>query len=178
MNTYVALLRGINVGGNKKVEMARLRAVFEQLGCKNVSSYINSGNIIFSCTQSQIKKLTPSLDSLLLKEFGFEIRTVIRDRQNIQKLAQEIPPEWKNDGVQKTDVLFLWDEYANEKSLKLLSINPDFDSLKYIDGSIVWNLEVRHYSQSGMGKLIGTVLYKHMTARNVNTVRKLAQLMK
>lgn len=113
MTKYVALLRGINVGGNSKVEMSKLKKCFESFGYQNVFTYINSGNII----------------------------------------------------------------YDSKKSLDLLTKNSKVDNLKYIDGAIVWNIKRGDYSKSGMNKLIGTPLYKHMTARNINTVRKLDALM-
>ncbi len=68
MKKYVALLRGINVGGNKKVEMAKLKQVFEKLGYANVSTYINSGNVIF---ESKIAPKTENVGKVLKKTFWF-----------------------------------------------------------------------------------------------------------
>jgi uncharacterized protein (DUF1697 family) len=59
-----------------------------------------------------------------------------------------------------------------------LATNPDVDNVKYVDGAIVWSIDRKNYNKSAMHKFIGTPLYKHMTARNVNTVRKLGDLMK
>lgn len=170
---YLALLRGINVGGHKKVPMAELKKVFEKMGYEDVRTYINSGNVIFSSTKkdfSQIKKA-------LKKAFGFDIAVIVRDAKNIQQLNKAIPAAWLNDPKQRTDVLFLWDEYDSKKSLKLFTVKPGIDNLKYTAGAIIWNFERKHYTKSGMGKMIGTLIYKNLTARNVNTVRKLAELM-
>lgn len=174
MTKYVALLRGINVGGNNKVEMAKLKKVFESLGFANVSTYINSGNILFETDKDE---LAATIERALRKNFGFDIRVVVRTKKNIDKLCKNIPIEWSNDAAQKTDVLFLWDEFDNKKSIALIK-TTDVDTLLYIDGAIVWNLRKEHYTKSGMHKFISTPLYKHMTARNVNTVRKLGELMK
>lgn len=175
--TFVALLRGINVGGNKKVEMKKLKEVFEKLGFENVSTYINSGNVIFESDRVADQVMLNSIEKALLKTFGFEIKTLVRSKENIQKICAQTSSEWINGDGQKTDVLFLWDEFDKKDSLELLAGKPGIDNLKYIDGAIVWNIDRSKYAKSAMNKFIGTLIYKNMTARNINTVRKLAELM-
>jgi uncharacterized protein (DUF1697 family) len=170
---YLALLRGINVGGNKKVDMKTLREVFESLGFTDVSTYINSGNVIFESDSDDFSHI----ESALEEKFGFEIKVIIRDEDNIRYLAETIPPEYENSAEQKTDVLFLWDNFDSPNSIDLIKKHPDIDNLHYISGAIVWNISKSNYSKSGMHKFIGSPVYKHMTARNINTVRKLAELM-
>ena len=76
----------------------------------------------------------------------------------------------------RTDVLFLWEEFDNPESIDQLKISS-VDNVKYISGAVLWNVEEKDYSKSGMQKLVGTKIYKNMTVRNVNTVRKLYQMM-
>jgi uncharacterized protein (DUF1697 family) len=170
---YIVLLRGINVGGNNKVEMPKLKKVFEDLGYNNVSTYINSGNVIVDAKEVEVSVI----ERALKKTFKFDIKVIARDLKNIQKLCKMIPEEWVNSPEQKTDVLFLWDEYDNKKSLDLIRTNKDVDNLMYVPGAIVWNVDRKDYKKSGMNKFIGTPVYKHMTSRNVNTTRKLLELM-
>ena len=174
---YVALLRGINVGGNNKVNMRVLKTVFESLGFTNVSTYINSGNVIFETNKTEFEKLVNDIELAIATKFGFPVRVIVRDAANIEKVCKAIPPEWTNDTHMKTDVLFLWDHYDSHTTLKLIHTNPDVDNLIYVSGAIIWNLDRAHYNSSSMHKFIGTDVYKHMTARNVNTVRKLASLL-
>lgn len=174
MKVYVALLRGINVGGNKKVEMAKLKHVFEKLGFEHVSTYINSGNVIFS---SKAIPLVANIEAMLKKTFRFAVAVVLRDAASIAKVAKAIPKGWDNNQKVRTDVLFLWDEYNKKSSLGLITAHPEADKLKYVDGVIMWHVNRKFYTKSGMRKFIGTPLYKNMTARNVNTVRKLVSLM-
>lgn len=174
---YVSLLRGINVGGNKKVEMKKLREAFEKLGFKNVSTYINSGNVIFESDSPAEQEMLDSIEKTLSKTFGFEIKILIRSRENIHNICAQTSSEWRNDDSQRTDVLFLWDEFDKRESLELLAGKPGIDNLKYIDGAIVWNIDRSKYAKSAVNKFIGTLIYKNMTARNINTVRKLADLM-
>jgi len=170
---YVALLRGINVGGNNKVSMVELKAMFEELGFTDVQTYINSGNLIFNGSKTLLKNIEPAFTD----RFGFPIKFLFVDCNKLQKIHDAIPADWLNDAEQKTDVWFLWDEYAKESSLELLSINEDVDRLLYVEGAIIWRVLKKNYAKSGMNNVIGTELYKNLTARNVNTVRKLVQLM-
>jgi uncharacterized protein (DUF1697 family) len=175
MQKYVALLRGINVGGNNKIEMKKLKTVFETLGFTDVSTYINSGNVIFSTDKKE--DLPEEIENALKKNFGFVVPVVIRDAKNIAKVCKAIPQEWTNDTDTKTDVLFLWDEHDSKKTIDLITKNPEVDTLLYVSGAIAWSVKRINYTKSGRKKFIGTKVYKGMTARNVNTVRKLNQLL-
>ncbi len=174
---YVALLRGINVGGKHTVPMVKLKKAFEAMGFADVSTYINSGNVLFSADKFSEKTGGAGIEKELERLFGFEIKTVIRSAAKIQALCKQLPDKWQNDGVQKTDILFLWTGFDSKASLKLLEIDPKVDTLRYAAGAIAWNIDRKHYNKSGMNNFIGTRLYKHMTARNINTVRKLAELL-
>jgi uncharacterized protein (DUF1697 family) len=177
MNTFVALLRGINVGGNAKVQMSKLKSEFESLGYINVQTYINSGNIVFQTNESDCSKITNTIEQQITKAFGFSIRVAIRDINNIQLLCKEIPAEWINNSETKTDVLFLWEEFNNKDVLGEIGFNQKVDRLLYLQGCVVWHIDRKDYSKSGMRKFIGTKIYKNMTARNINTVRKLGEVM-
>lgn len=173
MNRYVALLRGINVGGNKKVPMAELKSFFEAIGYENVTTYINSGNVIFDTDHSDFTNLSDALS----KHFGFEIDLVIIEKSIILAIEDECPGDWTNDKDQKTDVLFLWEGYNSAKTLEELNLVPDIDTAFYTSGAIVWNIKREKQHKSRMQKgFVGSGIYKNMTARNINTVRKLAEL--
>jgi uncharacterized protein (DUF1697 family) len=178
MTKYIVLLRGINVGGNNKVPMKILKKVFEDISFQNVLTYINSGNIIFETKEQNKSLLKNKIEKELLKEFNFEIKIVLRDYKNIENLYKKIPKNYENNDEQKTDILFLWEDFDKKESLNLIKINKEVDNLEYIDGAIIWNVDRKKYSKSGMNKFIGTQVYKNMTARNVNTVRKIYELMK
>jgi uncharacterized protein (DUF1697 family) len=178
MHTYVALLRGINVGGNNTVAMPQLKKIFMSLGYENVCTYINTGNVIFETKEKDISAITDAIEKALKKNFKFAIRCLVRNSKNIEKVCKAIPKEWGNDTEQRTDVLFLWEAFDTKKSLGLIAQNEAVDTLKYVAGAIVWNVKRSDYKKSGMHKFIGSEIYKHMTARNVNTVRKLVEMMK
>jgi uncharacterized protein (DUF1697 family) len=173
MKRYVALLRGINVGGNNKMEMKQLKTTFEKLGFTNILTYINSGNVIFS---SLIEPVAKTIEAAIKKDFNLTIPVLLRTTENIKKVYDSIPNTWQNNSEQKTDILFLWEEINSKEVLKKILINPEVDVLDFIDGAIVWHVDRVVYNKSGMHKFITSALYKLMTARNINTVRKLVEL--
>lgn len=174
---HVALLRGINVGGNHTVDMKQLKTAFESFGYENVSTYINSGNVFFE-SATDAKKHIAKINHALKKEFGFEIPIVIQDQKTILNIAKSVPVSWENDTNQKSDILFLFPDYDRKSSLSLIKVKEGIDTLIYIKGAIAWNVPREHYHKSGISKFIGSELYKNSTARNVNTLRKIAEKMK
>ncbi len=174
---YVALLRGINVGGNSKVSMKDLKICFERLGFTDVKTYINSGNVIFLPAGKPAAKLTEIIEQGIKKHIGLDIRVVVRSLEQIEALCKKIPKVWTNDAISRTDVLFLWKEVDRPSVLSELVINKDVDHVLYIKGAIVWHFDRKDYNKSKMHKFIGTFVYKNMTARNSNTTRKLYSLM-
>lgn len=174
---YVALLRGINVGGNNKIDMKLLKSVFEEAGMSAVKTYINSGNIIF-VNDDHIKEELPSvLEAAILAHFGLAIKVLVYSFEDFKRVAAEIPDSWTNDKEMKSDVWFLWPEADSESVLGDLSVKPENDRVNYVPGAILWSVDKEFVTKSGMQKVIGTKLYKSMTIRNVNTVRKLLGLM-
>ena len=173
---YIALLRGINVGGNNKISMQELKVVFERVGMQNVSTYINSGNVIFESDINSKDKATNILEKAIETSLGLSIKVIIRDKNNILSLAKSLPDNWVNDTNTKCDVMFLWDSIDNPDVLKQITIKPDIDNVVYVPGALLWLVDRKNLTKSGMQNLIGTNIYKQMTIRNCNTVRKLATL--
>ena len=108
--TYVALLRGINVGGNRKVDMKALKATFERAGMGDVRTYINSGNVIFGSDSRDKVSLARTLEAAIEADFGFPVRVLLRDAEDMRVLVDALPDEWVNGSEAKCDVMFLGDE--------------------------------------------------------------------
>lgn len=175
---YVALLRGINVGGNNKVDMKILKENFVRIGMESVSTYINSGNIIFMDQKHSKAELSALIEKAIFEDFNLNIKVLIRSIDDFEPLMEILPQSWKNDDFMKGDVLFLWEEIDSQTLLSELDIKPDIDTVYYATGAILWAVEKRNVTKSGLMKLAGTALYKKMTVRNVNTTRKIYELMK
>src|SRR5579871_5313649 len=84
--TYVALLRGINVGGNNKVEMAKLKRTFEQLGLLDVRTFIASGNVVFRASTADRRGLTTTIEAQIEADFGLKVKVLLRDLKSMGNL--------------------------------------------------------------------------------------------
>ncbi len=173
--TYVALLRGINVGGKNKVEMKLLKEIFESSGFNEVSTYINSGNIIFNSTKT-FNYVNQKAKEILNANFDFEIPTLIKTKTEIQEIANIIPTNWSNNSIEKTNVAYLFPNIDNIEIINRLGIQRELVDIKYIKGALVWNIKVENYNKSKIDRIIVDPMYKFMTIRNVNTARKLAHI--
>lgn len=174
---YVALLRGINVGGNRKVEMARLRDTFQRLGLSNVQTFIASGNVVFSSPSTDPGALTRRIEAGIAADFGFEVAVLLRDHDQIAALVKAIPVDWVNDSNMKCDVMFLWPEVDSPDSVALPKADPEIEDVLYHPGAIVWRVDRANQSRRRVTKIVGTPLHRSMTVRNPNTVRSLLQMM-
>lgn len=92
MKTYIALLRGINVGGHKKVPMAELRDVLTKAGLQKVQTYIQSGNVVFQSTE-KTKELEDKIQNAILAYFGFEVSVIVKTRSELQTIFDACPFE-------------------------------------------------------------------------------------
>lgn len=174
---YVALLRGVNVGGKNKVDMKQLKAAFEDAGMSSVRTYINSGNVIFSSNSRSRAWLTEVLEDVIARNFGFMVHILVRDQKSMRAVVRALPETWVNDATMKCDVMFLWNDVARASVIKELPIKPEIEEVRYAAGALIWCVERESVTRSGQLKLIGTPLYKRMTIRNCNTTRKLLDLM-
>lgn len=175
---YIALLRGINVGGKNKVDMKTLKQTFETAGMNDVNTYINTGNIIFSNHTLAKAELPHVLEEAIYKEFSIHINVIVRSIDEIRGVVEAIPDTWKNDKDMKSDVLFLWEEIDEASILEHLVIKPHIDTVHYIPGAVLWSVDKNNAAKSGLTRIVGTKWYKQITVRNVNTVRKIYELMK
>lgn len=174
---YVALLRGINVGGNAKVDMKTLRDTFESLGFNDVSTYINSGNIIFETALDNERTICHEIEAAVEATFGFQVPVIVRSKENISHLCSHAPADWMNNKDQKTDVMFLWDEADKSDILDRIGYNPKIEIMKHTDRAVLWHIDRKYVTRSRVLRMIGTPLYKQITIRNINTLRKLNELM-
>lgn len=174
---YVALLRGINVGGKNKIDMKMLKTTFENAGMDDVLTYINSGNIIFTSQETAVTELSHKFEAAILRDFNLQIKVLVRSEVEIKGLINSLPDTWKNDKKMRSDVMFLWEEIDDASLLENLKIREGIDTVKYIPGAVLWSVDKKNMSKSGLAKIVGTGVYKKMTIRNVNTVRKIYELM-
>jgi uncharacterized protein (DUF1697 family) len=171
----VALLRGVNVGKSRRVEMKRLRSLFEGLGHANVSTYLNSGNVIFDSGRDPAA-VGHDIEAALKSELGIDARVLVKTGPEMRRIARAIPPGWHNDAAYRSDVAYLFPKVDSRTILAELPVKQEYVDVRYTKGAIFWFVDRRDYNRSRLNRLIGHQHYQLMTVRNVNTARALAGL--
>jgi uncharacterized protein (DUF1697 family) len=174
--TYVAFLRGVNVGGKGIVSMAAIKEALVALGLSDVRTYINSGNVIFSTRASATLQLTARIEKALEQHTGMAIKVLVMDHKSLKTLVDAIPRTWVDDKTMRTYVLLLWKELDDRKILDRLPTKPGIDELRYTPGAVVWRVDRDNVGRSQMNRIVGTPLYKKISIRSANTMRKLNEL--
>lgn len=178
MTKYVALLRGINFGGRNKIEMSKLKILFEELGFADVSTYLNSGNVVFLDKSKSIKNITEKIEKAILENFKFEVKVLVKTSKEILDICESVPPLWESEVGTRPHVIFLWEEINSPSILNEIQTGSVPNNIKYIPGAILWNVELKNWSKGTVYKFTNGKLSKQMTVRSINTVRKLNDIMK
>jgi len=175
---FVALLRGVNVGGNNMISMSSLKQSFETMGFTHVVTYINSGNIIFNARESDARKLEQKIERLLVKDYELSSKVVLRSLSEMEKLVQSLPREWDGNRSWRYNVMFLRHTIDSEDILAELPADTGVEEVVYRPGTLLWSIHVDQVSRSKMAKLSSRKIFQEMTVRNLNTTKKLYELMK
>jgi uncharacterized protein (DUF1697 family) len=177
LNTYVALLRGINVGGKNKIAMKALHSSFVALGHGEVTTYIQSGNVVFRSASKQASKLGPAIEDEISKTFGLRIGVLVRTPSDFDGVIEGNPFLDPGRDTSKLLVMFL-DEAPRAGAI------ADLDPQRSPpDEFVVRGREIYAYCPNGFGRSKLSIDYferrlkTRATARNWNTVVKLADLM-
>jgi uncharacterized protein (DUF1697 family) len=179
MTTYVALLRGINVGGSNLIRMAALKACFEAQGLRNVATYIQSGNVVFAARRSTQLALTRRIETALSNAFAYDSRVVLRSFEQMQAVVEGAPRGFgERPAAYRYDVIFLKPPLTAGEAMKTVTARPGVDRVHAGEGVLYFSRLISRASQSQLVRIVGTPAYKSMTIRNWNTTCKLLDLMR
>jgi len=177
MAIYISLLRGINVGGHKRIKMDQLRASFEALGFESVKTYIQSGNVVFKSGKTSPAALSKKIEAKILKDFGFPVSVMTRTADELRNIVAS-NPFLKQGGIdpEKLHVMFLSEAPAPAalKELTAVTVSPDrchcsgqeiyFYLPNGVSKSVLWN--------SPVDRILAVVT----TTRNLKTVNSMHQM--
>lgn len=177
MQTYIALLRGINVSGHKKIKMADLKLSLEELSFSNVVTYIQSGNIVFKSDKKSISNLENKIHDKILNDFGFEVPVLVKTPKELTYALNNNPFEKDTSKDDKLFyVVFLKEKPISENIAKLKTYN--YSPEEYIlDNKIIY-----YYAANGAGNakmnnnFFENKLKVQATSRNWRTTHKLVEL--
>jgi uncharacterized protein (DUF1697 family) len=178
MNQYVALLRGINVGGKNLIKMTDLKLCLEDVGFKDVHTYIQSGNVLFSAAGSDQGKLTKEVEDALSKTFNYESRVVIRSRKQMKDIVAHAPKGFGSDpATYRYDVIFLKEPLGAAKAMKNVATKEGVDQAISGKGVLYFSRLSSQATQSKLARLTAMPMYQSMTIRNWNTTIKLLSML-
>jgi uncharacterized protein (DUF1697 family) len=179
MNTYVLLLRGVNVGGKSKLSMTELKLALEALGYTNVSTYIASGNVVLDTTESAVA-VTKKIEEILVNKFKLDSennKILVLTHKQLEAVVDKAPKGFgKHPDEYYCDVLFLIDAPTAELMEKV-DLNPEVDSVWEGDTVVYFQRLGAKRTKSKLSRIIGKPIYKHLTIRNWNTTTKLLDIL-
>lgn len=177
MKTYIALLRGINVSGHKKIRMVDLRLMMENLGFENVQTYIQSGNVIFKSGEPKSEKLEDQVKTGIADAFGFDVPVLVKKRAEIEQILQD-SPFTKVEDLESNRIYYTLLRQEPEKS-SIANLNPnDYpNELFHITRNCVY---LNCTKGAGKAKLNNNIIERKLgvsaTTRNHRTMLKLIEL--
>ena len=177
MQKFVALLRGINVGGNKKIPMAELKKVLEKTGLKNVKTLLASGNVVFETDSSKIDELQSSISSAIEKAFKFQVPVLLRSFPEIQRLIALDPFKQITVTPQiRLYVTFLSEKVNDKATTNLASLDKSFGIITKTRTEIFSVLDLSKTGTPEAMSALEKEFGKEITTRNWNTILKIAGL--
>jgi uncharacterized protein (DUF1697 family) len=176
MGTYIALLRGINVGGKNPIRMADLKACFEDEGFEDVATYIQSGNVVFRAMGSA-SSLTGRVEGALTAAFtSYPASVVVRSRAQLRAVVEKAPKGFGSRADHRYDVIFLKEPLTATAAMKDVPANPEVDVVHAGPGCLYYSRLASLASRSRLSKVVSLPIYQRMTIRNWNTTTTLLRM--
>lgn len=176
-NTYLSLLRGINVGGNNIIKMVDLKACFETMGVTDVKTYIQSGNVLFTYDDSDVESLTCIIEDALSKTFKKQIKVVTVAYKKLKDAVTKAPPKFGSaPETYRYDVIFLKKPLTAKEAIKSIVIKEGVDEVYAGHDVLYFSRLTEKVTQSKLSRIISLPIYQSMTIRNWNTTTKLLAL--
>jgi uncharacterized protein (DUF1697 family) len=148
---FAALLRGVNVGGHHRVTMVDLRRLFADLGFESVSSYIQSGNVVFASERTDVEELTEEIATRLTEALGFEVGVTLRDAAALRRVTRANPFLARGEGATSLSVAFLSTEPTEER-VQATTADPDLERLaSHGEEFVISGSEIYLFHPQGFG---------------------------
>lgn len=177
--TYIALLRGINVGGNNIIKMIDLKACFESMGFTDVVTYIQSGNVAFKTSDHNQDRVTDKIEAELARKFDRKLPVVVVSHTQLKKVVDSAPPGFGIDSTTyRYDVMFLKKPYTPSEAIRDIKTKEGVDEVYAGQDVLYFSRLIEKAAHSYLSRIITLPIYKYITIRNWNTTTKLFALSK
>lgn len=174
---YVALLRGINVGGRNPVPMRDLRRALDEAGYDGVATYIQSGNVLFE-TARPAASLEAEVEAVVARTFGFPVAVVVRSHRQLRAVVDRAPSGFgRRPDECHSDVVFLKAPLTSRRAMTVVETRDGVDRAWPGTGVVYFERVSARRTQSRMSRIVGTPEYRSMTIRSWATTTKLLALL-
>jgi uncharacterized protein (DUF1697 family) len=178
MPRYVALLRGINVGGKNLIKMPALKACFAANAFEHVATYIQSGNVLFASPETQAAELSRQIEAMLGETFGYQATVVVRNRKQMRAVVDRAPEGFGAEPTRyRYDVIFVKEPLTAKVALKRVPRKPGVDEAHAGTGVLYFSRLIAKATQSRLNRIISSPIYPSVTIRNWNTTTRLLRMM-
>ena len=176
---YIALLRGINISGKNKISMPELKKLLEENDYQNVSTYLNSGNIIFECNINNKQTIMNNIHTLIKTKFILDIPVYITTDKELEDILNNSPKWWGSNNKEIYDNLIFIippTKYA-EVYNTIGSPKEDLEQIEEYNNCIFWSFDLKNYRKSNWWvKTASTDIKDKITIRTANTMRKILEI--
>jgi len=175
---YLALLRGINVGGNAMIKMADLKDALIKAGLQDVKTYINSGNVIFTSGNKDQDALAEQVSNVIKDSFSLDVKTVVFTAEQWRRIITAAPEWWGKDTSYKHNILVMIKPFEMDEVVAAIGeLKPELEQMVAGNGVLYQSISWDHFGRTAAGKMASKPIYKSMTIRNYNTATKLVSLL-
>ena len=177
MPAYVALLRGVNVGGHRLIRMPELVDCVSGLGYEDPATYLQSGNVLFTASRSEAASAETAIEEAILDRFGHRVPVVLRSGEQMGRTIAMAPEHHGGPGL-RSDVIFLKRPLtAAQAFAQLPPLRDGVDSVAVGPGALYFSRVEELASRTRMTKVMSMPMYQSMTIRNWNTVTRVHALL-
>jgi len=179
MKRYIALLRGINISGKNKVQMAELKKGFEKLAFEEVKPYLNSGNVIFSSNEDDIEKLKNQIEGMIKEEFDLDIPVFIISKEALSDILKNAPEWWGNNNKEIYDnlIFIIPSTKFSDVYIQIGEPKKELEKIKSYKEVIFWSFSRKDYQKTNWwSKTASAGISNKITIRTANTIRKIVDM--
>ena len=175
---FIALMRGLNVGGQNVIGKDDLVRCFADLGFDSVRTYIQSGNVLFRSEESRVATLTGAIEAALSERLSNRVRAVVLTRARYRAAVAAAPNGWGSDDDRKHNAAFTLRGVTPQRVIAQLPLpKEDIETVTAGPGVIFWSISQRHQTRTTWMKVAAAPVYQHVTVRNHRTVFRLRELL-
>ena len=175
MKKYIAFLRGINISGKNKISMTELKVEFETAGFSEVSTYLNSGNVVFTSEADDVKLI---IENMIADKFGIEVPVHVIEMDDLKDILLHSPAWWGSANKEKYDnlIFILSSDTPKDICDSVGEPSEGLEAIQIYKNVIFWTFDRKAYQKCNWWKKTASVgIAEKLTIRTANTVKKICK---